>query len=384
MEEEFTISSGWKFFYGLFACGIAIGGVFILKFAFTQTPIALVPAVVILSLAVLVGGQLRKKIIISADRIAGTNILQTRELLTSNVKGCRIGPKTIVIEPDSTAYSKIIINNYSDFDSSEDLVTWLKQNFKDLDATELEAEHDRVLQDTSLGATKEERETKIKLAKWIAGIYSAVGLVAGFASIPFDKEKAVVIILIVYPLIGIFLMARSHGLIKFLSNPRRSIYSFIFLGLFVPVMSLCLGAAMGYNVYQYTNVYIPAAVLGLAIAGLFYLKGVNEDIPSVAGQVVMMLLTAAVYSYGTVVKINCLFDETPPVLSHTTVNSKYKEYNKGEHYYIWLNPFSPGGSAQQIEVGPETYSKYNAGDNIDIELKKGLFNIPWYYLADEN
>jgi hypothetical protein len=175
-------------------------------------------------------------------------------------------------------------------------------------------------------------------------------------------------------------MSSSRGLIRFLSDSRKSVRPFILLGFFGPVMILCISSVSGYNILQYDNFYLPAFGLFIATAAVLYLTGKNEDISPIAGQVVMMLIVAAGYSYGTIIKVNCLFDDTSPKQINTTVNSKFKEYSKGEHYYLRLNGLTPGGDKQQVEVGLVTYDKYAAGDNIDVDLKQGVLHIPWYYL----
>ena len=83
-----------------------------------------------MALAALFGGQLRKKVIISVDNVIKINALQKKELPTSEIKGCRISTKVIVIEPNTPSFPKIIINNYSDFHNSEDLTKWLKEEKK--------------------------------------------------------------------------------------------------------------------------------------------------------------------------------------------------------------------------------------------------------------
>jgi hypothetical protein len=389
MEVTYTISTGWKVFYGVFAAIPTFGAVCFLSLvgAPKVTPIVFAPigaSVVLLALAILVGGQLRKKVIISADKIVGINVLQRRELATSNIKGCRIGEKVITIEPASSPGKKIIINNYSDFNDSKNLVNWLKENFKDLDATDLNVERDSILNDASLGSTKEEREAKITRAKWIGVIYSMAGLIIGLGSIPFGEDKAVAMIDIIYPLIGIILMATSNGLIKFVTNSKRSVRSFTVLGIFMPSFMLTISAALGYNIDEYQPIIVPALSVCLPMMALVYFIGINRDLPSIAGQAIFMLIVSAAYGYGTVVKINCLFDESEPKLSHATIYNKSKEYSKGEHYYLDINAFSPANDQKQIEVGEARYNKYNIGDSIGVDLKKGYLGIPWYYLSPEN
>ena len=239
------------------------------------------------------------------------------------------------------------------------------------------------MHDGRFGATEEERQAKITQSKWMSWTYTGIGMFLGFASIPLDKKPAIVILLILYPLAGILLMGLSKGLIKFISDTRRSVYSFTVLGLFMPGFILCLTGALGYNISQYHNVFLPSIVVCLAMTGLIYLSGFNNDMPSAAGQVAGMLIVSAIYAFGCTIKVNCQFDNSAPRVVHTSIYNKYKNYNKREHYYLSLNPFSAGQNPEEIEVSEVTYGKYNVGDNIEVDIKKGLLNIPWYYLSEE-
>jgi len=383
MDVEYTISPGKKIFYGVFSIFIACGALFLLSTVFThpeKTGIAVPFCVALFFLAILIGGQIRKKVIISTDHIVGINVLQRKELSTANVKGCRIGTKTIIIEPISTPGPKIIINNYADFDDNEDLTKWLKENFKDLDTADLETEHKKVLSDVALGATTEQREAKIAKSKWTAGIYNAVGVIIGLGSIPFDKQLPIVIIVILYPLLGILIMATSSGLIKFLSNPKRSVYSFAFIGLMTPSIALCLCASLGYNIDDYQHGLLLALIICLPITASFYLTGLNKDLPSIFGQLTMMLIISLVYGYGTIIKINCMFDKTAPQIIQTSVSDLDITQNKGTHYYLWLKSWDADQNLKEIEVSSTTFYRYHVGSIIDVRVKKGLLNIPWYYL----
>jgi hypothetical protein len=381
--EEFTLSTGSKILYSflaIFFLGIAL---LFLKLAFNdsnQPPIILLFVFSMMALAALFGGQLRKKVIISVDNVIKINALQKKELPTSEIKGCRISTKVIVIEPNTPSFPKIIINNYSDFHNSEDLTKWLKENFKDLDATDLAEETEKVLNDSTLGTTKEEREAKIKRSKWIAAIYNIAGLMFGLISIPFDEKIGIVIALMVIPLLGILIMYRSNGLIKFLSDSKKSIYSFTFIGLLMPSFLLLLSSVRGYNIYNYQPIWLPALFVFFTMFVLFYLTGINKDIPSIISQTIMMLIVSALYGYGSVVKLNCTFDGSKPQIIHTTIYNQNTQYSKGYHYYLYLNSWDSDHSPKKIEVSRSTYHEYHIGSNVEVKLKKGFLNIPWYYL----
>lgn len=87
--------------------------------------------------AVLIGSQIRRKIITSIDKIIIINIFGKNELFFSNIKGFRIGYKVVYIVPVSTSNPKITIKNYYDFANYEDLIKLLRQNIKELNKDDL-------------------------------------------------------------------------------------------------------------------------------------------------------------------------------------------------------------------------------------------------------
>jgi len=177
MEQEFSNSKGYKIFYSI-AAFLMIGfALFLLSLDRSRTGDGLLafPTVIFLLALWIIVSQIRRKIIISDDGIISINAFGTKEITTTNVKGCRITPKVIVIESAAPNHIKITINNYSDLADSEDLAKWLKENFADLNEVDLKQEQEKLANDTSLGATEEERNKKIEKAKQISIAYNIWG-----------------------------------------------------------------------------------------------------------------------------------------------------------------------------------------------------------------
>ena len=255
MEQEFTISTGMKIFYSLIAAFLAGFALFLFNLDHSKAgpAVLLIPAFLIVFAIFIFVKAVKSKIIISADYIIRINTFGEKRLLTNNVKGYRIGEKTIVVEPESALDAKITINNSNDYGSVEDLKSWLAENFTELDALDLKQEQDQILHDSNLGITEQEREGKLSKAQLMARIYNVAGVAIAIGSFLIDNYF-VTIILLLYPLTGIALMWFSEGLIKFMSNKKRSPYPFIVIGFYLPVLILLIKSVLKFDIF---NCYVP-------------------------------------------------------------------------------------------------------------------------------
>ncbi|MCO5945672.1 hypothetical protein [Mucilaginibacter flavidus] len=379
MEVEFTRSFYWKIFY----CAMAVGFALFVDIGFIQSQVKDQPALILFPLLstlfgiLVVISQFISKVIISADYIVKINITGKRKLLTINVKGVSIGEKYISIIPISDDYKKITINNYIDYPDSEDLTSWLKENFADLDAAALKDQQAKVLTDPRLGATEIERKRKLTAAKIVAVVYSIIGVVLGAFGIA-SQNNFVVYLLMGYPLAGV-LITGLNPLIKFVSNSKRSVYPFIMVGVLPPVFILFISALSEFEIYNHQNAWLPFFGIAATLFFLFFKTSVNDALP-VKGQIIIMLIAGLLYGYGSTIHINCDFDKSSPKLIQTSVYNKWIEHNKGAHYHLKLASWDGDQKPRDIEVSHATYNSYIEGGSINVYLKNGLLNIPWYSL----
>ena len=382
MDREYKISIGMKIFYGVLATGIFVFSIFLFK---TYNPsvneaVLLIPSILILGSILMLINIIRRKVIISATGITNINVFSKKELLFTEIKGCRVLQKTIFVEPISPDKSKITIVNYDDLADSEGLAKWFKENFKDQDAIDLKEQQVKILSDTSLGYSQEEREKKLKKARYIAITYNISGTLLAFGSIFLDNNFDV-ILLIIYPLLSIPIMLFSKGLIKFLSNRKRSVYAYISFGIFMPPIVMLFKSMVDYDLYRYDYYCMIFISMSLIIWGLFYITGINKAVESIKGQTIMMIIVALIYSSGSVIQINCTFDNSTPKIFHTNIISKDIEYSKGNHYYVTLSPWNVSKKSHHIEVSQSFYEGKSQGDSVIVHMKKGTINIPWFYIT---
>ncbi len=323
--EEFTPSTGWKAFHGAIAA-VMIG---LSLFLFTTNhpkagnAVFIIPIVIFLFAALIIISQIKRKIIVSADKIISITIFGRKELLTADVKGCRIAGKNISIEPISPANAKIVISNYSYLGNSEDLVSWFRGNFIDLDSADFEEEQSKLMHDTNLGFTEEERGQKIEKAKQIAKVFNISAMVISFPMLVFNYKPGIVLLLL-YPFIGIVIIKLNNGLIRFISNQKRSVFPFVVVGFLVPAFILFTKSMNGYDIFKYDHVWLIAISISVVIFLSLYFSGSNLAVEAVKGEVFFMIAVACLFGYGSTIQVNCVFDQSKPQQFQATVlNQRY-------------------------------------------------------------
>ena len=381
MEQEYTISTIMKLIYGALALVMFGFAGFVLSMH--KNP-DVSPVVYCIPVLIFAGGVLvlinlfRRKVIINSDRISCINLFSNKELAIKAIKGSRVGKKAIVLESNADG-SKIIITNYNDLADSESLVYWAETNFKNLDAADLENERNELLQDNTIGVTEEEREANLKRAKIIATAYNIGGGIAGFITLFYDN-RLMVIVLIAYPLIGIVLLWRSKGLIKFLSNPKRSVYPYIGLGILLSAFIPLIKTLDYYNVFNTNSLWLPVIIIGGVVFIMLFLTGINKSIP-VGGQYVLMVAIAVIYAFGTVLRINYAFDDSELRVYPAKVFDRRISHGKHTSYYLTISKWGPQTKSKQVDVGRRLYENTNIGDTVHVNFKTGKLGIPWYTVS---
>jgi hypothetical protein len=207
-----------------------------------------------------------------------------------------------------------------------------------------------------------------------------MGGIGGFAML-FFSNNFTVLFLLLYPLTGILIMLFSSGLIKFVSDSKKSVYWFIVIGFMVPAIITLVKSIGSYQIYQFQNGWILLPIGVLLIFFLLYRIGINNALPK-GGQIFLMLLMPFIYTYGNIITINCEFDQSKSQLIHTTVEGVNVNHSKGTHYNLYLRPWEDQASPGSIEVSGIMYYRHPVGSNITVNLNHGLLNIPWFTVSD--
>lgn len=383
MQREFTVSTGMKIIYCLLAAAIFSVVIYTLSLHKSQEASAavyLIPVVFTVLPAAIVINTFKRKVIITENSITRINLFSITEIAIADVKGIRVGRKMLTIESNLPVITSIIIRNYEDLSDDDKLVDYLKGSFADLDAASLEDEKEKLLHDTNLGLTEDERQSKLANANKIAIAYTVLGVAMLVIAIFFDSINTT-ILLMIYPLLSIVIMAIGNGLIKFISDKKRSPYPFVIVGFFIPAMVSLAVAAKGSHIYSFDNLWLPVIILGAAVFVLIFRTGINPAMGNTAGQITIMAGMAMLYGFGTIMQINHTFDKSPDKIYDARVVGHHISRGRNTSYYLYLSTWGPRHEQDQVGVGRAFYNSTNIGDTVKIDLKPGFLHAPWYTVS---
>ncbi|MBS7786177.1 hypothetical protein KIH23_02615 [Flavobacterium sp. CYK-55] len=85
------------------------------------------------------------------------------------------------------------------------------------------------------------------------------------------------------------------------------------------------------------------------------------------------------YSYSATYGINCTYDYSKPqVYEAQILEKRISKSRKNTSYYVRVTPWGHHYDSEEISVAPSQYQALQTGQTVKIDLKKGVFNIPWY------
>nr|WP_294894262.1 hypothetical protein [uncultured Pedobacter sp.] len=379
--HEFNLTTTTKVFYSI--CTIALLGFAVFTVSngaiFRNQFLALFPIVLILGAILIVLNLRRKKVVITQTKIIYTNLFSTKELDIDDIKGYRIDSKSLKIVPKQAEDSSITIGNYFDFKGSKEIETWLRNNFQDQDAVDLETGLKGFLNDKTYGRSEDERNAKLKFSKELALAYNIWGGAFGFI-FPFINQKFAFIVLLLIPLVGVALLFCSD-LIK-LSTIKSSIYPQIFIGFSIACAGLLIKNS-GFNLLNLNKAWLPMIVFGLVILAFLYLKGINRSSSNLVSQIFIMVVLSAIYSFGCFITVNCVLDKSEPSLFKVAVLGKHISHGKSTSYYLRLNNWGPQQKICDERVSLKMFSNKHIGDFVTVSLKQGNLQAPWYLILKD-
>lgn len=393
MTQTCSISTSRKISYCIMSTLPLIFSIFLFKSIYAAVLVSvslLIVAIVLLAIPVLVViNVVRKKVIVGPDWISYTGLFSEKTLPFHSIKGYRFGFKNIYLEPMRPGDPTIVIGHYRDLENGWELKQWIKEAFKDLNTADLASQHAAVLANIRLGATEEARKKTLTKVNTLTLIYNVVCFPLVLILI-LDAGKTALTLLLIYPFIGILLMISGRGLIKFQSNRQRSICSFVTLGIFVPGFALLIKSMAKDQVLDTTHLWVPALGISLLLFTLIYVTGINTSMGMLRAQVMMMILTALVYGFGSTLQANWVFDPSDPAVYDVTIlGSRVSQQSsrltdgKDESYYLAISPWGPRHETEEVAVSWNLYRLSQKGDTLQVHLGEGLLHIPWFFITND-
>ncbi|RWY57169.1 hypothetical protein [Mucilaginibacter gilvus] len=312
MEQEYTISRGWKIFYGLVSLASFAFGAFLASKISTASSLggAISGSILLIGVGIVLGLYLvRRKVVLSNDSISVSGILGTRTFANYDVKGFRVEEKAILIYSIAEGRRRIMINDYDSLGDNDGLITELSERYTDLNAEEYESQLTDILQSNEFGLSEDERMNSLRSAGKLALAYNLLGIIG--LIICFFFLDAILssdiysVVAMIYPLVGIAIMSKKKGLIKFAAKKTSPVYS-IYYSMFMSCVFLVVKPLVKYHLVEISQVWLPMGGIAIIFFCGLYWKGKADAANAIKGQVVLMIITALGYSCGSTITVNCL------------------------------------------------------------------------------
>ncbi|AMR31967.1 hypothetical protein A0256_11305 [Mucilaginibacter sp. PAMC 26640] len=324
----------------------------------------------------------KRKVVLSNISIRVSGMFVTREVSNDDIKGFRVEDKAIFIYSNVEGVRRIMINDYRSIGDSDGLIRELSNRFSDLNAVETQKLLNNILSDNEIGYSQEERMTKLQKASKVTVIYNLLGLsflIALFFINTLFGSLYFTFISLIYPVLGVILLFRHHGLIKFITK-KTSPHPNVIYGMLFPVCMLFVKGIVSYNLVEVNRAYLPIALIALLFFGLIYWKGFDKTDGAAKGQIIGMLTFALFYALGFTLTVNCDLDQSRPQPFSAKVKDLNIEHGKKITYHIKLTPWGPISNSRDLQISKSQFDLASIGFDVKVCLKKGLLNIPWYYV----
>lgn len=322
----------------------------------------------------------RGKIILMHDSIARQSFIKRKELAIKDIKGYRTEKDNVFIKSISSAYPKISISGISYWQNSDEIRHWLQTNLIDLDSAAYEEELQTILEDKDLGATTEDRQQKLASVKKICTYFNIAGIVTFFILLLFPKPYWLVISIdLLLSIICIIVFGVYAGRITMVDDSKKNAYPTLSSALFFLAIGILLRMIIDYDLLDYGKCVIPVIIVSISLAFVFLLIYKLRK-PYKFGYTLAIVIV--IYSYAGLVALNCVFDNGAAKTYQAPVLSKHVSHGKTTTYYLEIAKWGTREKAEDESVSSSLYNEVNTGQNVNVYVKPGLLNIPWYFLSN--
>lgn len=385
------MSKGWAIFLYLFApifIGL-FGWVLTLPFKngnfspnvnWILIPISI--AMITLMVAAVIDAY-KGRLIIYEDRIISISAFSNRELKFDEIKGYIVGEKYISIKPNDKTKKKITVSKY--MGGYSEILFWLSQTFTDLEKQTAIEEEQEILNDVQYGWAKDVRGEKLAKARQISKIINwAAGITAAWAFFYPTPYQYSILAAMAVPIVALLAVKFSNGLIR-VDEKKGSAYPSVIYAFIFPSCALALRAILDYNIFDYSNVWLSTTLIALSFLALLLINQKEITYKKMLDYltVISLALLLFAYSFGVLIHFNCYYDNSETQYFNAKVLNKRISSGKVTTYYLKLSTWGQQKEADEVTVDEELYDRVEVGNEVNIYLKKGAFDIPWLIVTDE-
>lgn len=320
----------------------------------------------------------RWKLTVDTYEVTLQSTFSKRSLRIEQIKGYRLLPHGIVLEPNEPGMKPLKIGTY--FTGEAIFSAWVTDKFQDLSALEMEETKAVWLQDEVLGETEFQRESRMDAYKWLTGVLAVAVYILLFVSLFFEHA---IIPTLLLPFVCFWLINRSNGWVNVeLKKGKGS--SSLTLALFMSGVSVALCAAIKLPDLVDWRPLLPWYIAGalLVFVPFIYIQnkvGYLRQAP--AGLILYGLFLAVPYGIGLSQYLN-YEGNTPQVKGYfSIITGKNSTSGKTTSYYLKFFPVGPLKDTTEVSVGSAQYEATTVGDKVVVAFGNGALGATWFYIA---
>ncbi len=152
------------------------------------------------------------------------------------------------------------------------------------------------------------------------------------------------------------------------------------LPMLVPSAMLAIRTLYDFNVTGWVRLIIWSAAIAAAV--LFAFFKFTKEYKRKKTVLSIIILSVLFYTPSAVMQVNCLYDNSAPVIYSSALLDKHMtKGNRGGMYY-YFNVEMKDGEQRHIKVGRDLYETYDEGGLVTVVEQEGLLGVSYAYIGE--
>lgn len=325
----------------------------------------------------------KRRFIIDNEKLISISLFKTKELYYDEIKGYKVNERWILIIPKDNKKKKIKVDR--SMSGTQEALSWISEKFDDLDVVSKINEEEEILNNESIGWTREIREEKLLNARKTTKVLNILGIISFvwtvFFPVPYNYA---ILSTLTIPISAVLATKFFSGLIR-LDERKDSAYPTVIYALTLPSLGLSIRSLLDFEIFDYSNVWIISVAIMVTLLSVILIKQEEFSLKNKKSllSIIPIAMFLWVYGFGATIFINCYLDSSRP--EHFTAKIVDKSISNGKitTYYLKLTSWGPQKEVDEVSVDQAMYDRVEVDNDVDIYFMNGKLEIPWFIVLEQ-